>query len=114
MTKMNKQWRLKARPVGEPSAETWDYTETEIPTITDGQLGDDDLAANGVIKDPGGPVIQNGPLPGDAISVPGLTPLATALLSLLMLLAWGGYQHFQPGKRRTASRSVLEGRFHGE
>lgn len=38
MTKMNKQWRLKARPVGEPSAETWDYTETDIPTITDGQL----------------------------------------------------------------------------
>ena len=83
-------------------------------TITDGQLGDDDLTANGVIKDPGGPVIQNGPLPGDAISVPGLTPVATALLSLLMLLAWGGYQHFQPCKRRTASRSVLAGRFHGE
>ena len=83
-------------------------------TITDGQLGDDDLAANGVIKDPGGPVIQNGPLPGDAIAVPGLTPVATALLSLLMLLAWGGYQHFQPNKRRTASRSVLAGRFHGE
>ncbi|WP_261870112.1 NADP-dependent oxidoreductase [Psychrobacter sp. JCM 18901] len=38
MTTINKQWRLKARPVGEPSAETWDYTETEIPTIIDGQL----------------------------------------------------------------------------
>ena len=83
-------------------------------TITDGQLGDDDLTANGVIKDPGGPVIQNGPLPGDAISVPGLTPVATALLSLLMLLAWGGYQYFQPSKRRMASRRVLARRFHGE
>ncbi|MFC3216706.1 choice-of-anchor U domain-containing protein [Comamonas sp. JC664] len=42
-------------------------------TITDGQLGDDDLAANGVIKDPGGPVIQSGPLPADeqAVPVPG-------------------------------------------
>ncbi|WP_201556227.1 NADP-dependent oxidoreductase [Psychrobacter sp. 72-O-c] len=38
MTTMNKQWRLKARPVGEPSADTWDYTESEIPTIKDGQL----------------------------------------------------------------------------
>ena len=35
---INKQWRLKARPVGEPSADTWDYTETEVPTISDGQL----------------------------------------------------------------------------
>ncbi|SNT70007.1 NADP-dependent oxidoreductase [Psychrobacter sp. LV10R520-6] len=38
MTTMNKQWRLKARPVGEPSADTWDYTESEIPTIKEGQL----------------------------------------------------------------------------
>ncbi len=38
MTAINKQWRLKARPVGEPSADTWDYTESEVPTITDGQL----------------------------------------------------------------------------
>ncbi|HAR75560.1 MAG TPA: NADP-dependent oxidoreductase [Psychrobacter sp.] len=38
MTTMNKQWRLKERPVGEPSAETWDYTESELPTISDGKL----------------------------------------------------------------------------
>ena len=38
MTTMNKQWRLKARPIGEPSAETWDYTESELPTISDGEL----------------------------------------------------------------------------
>ena len=38
MTTINKQWRLKARPVGEPSADTWEYTETELPTITDGEL----------------------------------------------------------------------------
>lgn len=35
---INKQWRLKARPVGEPNADTWEYTETKLPTITDGQL----------------------------------------------------------------------------
>ena len=35
---INKQWRLKARPIGEPSADTWEYTETELPTITDGEL----------------------------------------------------------------------------
>lgn len=38
MTTMNKQWRLKARPVGAPSADTWSYTESAVPSITDGQL----------------------------------------------------------------------------
>ena len=38
MTTINKQWRLKQRPVGEPSSETWDYTETEVPTIKDGEI----------------------------------------------------------------------------
>ena len=38
MTTMNKQWRLKQRPVGEPDASTWDYTETEVPTIDDGEI----------------------------------------------------------------------------
>ena len=38
MTTINKQWRLKQRPVGEPSSETWDYTETEVPTINDGEI----------------------------------------------------------------------------
>lgn len=38
MTIKNKQWRLKARPIGEPNADTWDYTESEIPVIKDGQL----------------------------------------------------------------------------
>ena len=38
MTTINKQWRLKQRPVGEPDASTWDYTETEVPTINDGEL----------------------------------------------------------------------------
>ena len=38
MTTINKQWRLKERPIGAPSADTWDYTESELPTITDGEL----------------------------------------------------------------------------
>lgn len=38
MTIMNKQWRLKARPIGEPTADTWQYSETEVPAISDGQL----------------------------------------------------------------------------
>jgi NADPH-dependent curcumin reductase CurA len=37
-TQKNKQWRLKARPFGEPTADTWDFTETEVPNIEDGQL----------------------------------------------------------------------------
>ncbi|MGP5068727.1 NADP-dependent oxidoreductase [Psychrobacter faecalis] len=35
---INKQWRLKARPIGAPSADTWEYTETDLPTIADGEL----------------------------------------------------------------------------
>lgn len=38
MTTTNKQWRLKARPVGEPSADTWDYTESAVPAVKDGEL----------------------------------------------------------------------------
>ena len=38
MTTINKQWRLKTRPVGEPSADTWEYTESELPIISDGEL----------------------------------------------------------------------------
>lgn len=64
-------------------------------TITDGQLGDDDLRANGVIKDPGGPVIQSGPPPGDALTpVPGLGAVGLALLSVLIALgAWLWRRH---------------------
>jgi hypothetical protein len=35
---INKQWRLKARPFGEPNADTWDYTQSEVPSIEAGQL----------------------------------------------------------------------------
>ena len=35
---MNKQWRLKARPIGEPTADTWDFTQTQVPSIENGQL----------------------------------------------------------------------------
>lgn len=87
-------------------------------TITDGQLGDDDLTANGVIKDPGGPVIQSGPLPTDEqaepIPVPGLTPLSTAALSLLLLLGWGVYQRRPTARQKRASRQALTGATHGE
>ncbi|WP_434352566.1 NADP-dependent oxidoreductase [Psychrobacter sp. HD31] len=37
-TLTNKQWRLKQRPVGEPSAETWEFTQAEVPSIKDGQV----------------------------------------------------------------------------
>lgn len=78
-------------------------------TITDGQLGDDDLVANGVIKDPGGPVIQTGPLPNDAqpIPVPTLGALATTLLSLVLLLVGGAWQRRQ-GLRQNGTSVCLQ------
>lgn len=38
MSVISKQWRLKARPFGEPGDDTWDYTESDLPAIQDGQL----------------------------------------------------------------------------
>lgn len=35
---MNKQWKLKSRPVGEPTFENWEFSESEVPTISDGEL----------------------------------------------------------------------------
>jgi len=54
-------------------------------TITDGQLGDDDLAANGTIVDQGGPGT-----PGSAVAVPTLSEWAMLLLAGLVMLAGMG------------------------
>lgn len=54
---------------------------TAIFTITDGQLGDDDLAANGTIVDQGGP----GSSGGGSGNVPTLSEWALTLLAALML-----------------------------
>lgn len=35
---MNKQWKLKSRPVGEPTLENWEFSETAIPNISEGQM----------------------------------------------------------------------------
>ena len=52
-------------------------------TIRDGELGDDDLTVNGVIRDPGGPVIDNG-----VNAIPTLSQWALMLLGgLLGLMA---------------------------
>jgi trimeric autotransporter adhesin len=52
---------------------------TAIFTITDGGLGDDDLAANGTIIDQGGPGI---PIPGP---IPTLSQWVMALLALMLV-----------------------------
>lgn len=76
-------------------------------TITDGQLGDDDLRANGVIKDPGGPVIQSGPLPDDQLTqVPGLGAAGLALLSALLALGAGLRYRPKPGADADAGTSA--------
>jgi trimeric autotransporter adhesin len=59
-------------------------------SITDGQLGDDDLLANGTIVDQGGP--------GTSPPVPALSPAATLALALLLVTL---------GIRRLAPRSRL-------
>jgi len=48
--------------------------------ITDGAMGDDDLAANGAIVDQGGPGV-----PGAAVATPTLSEWAMILMALLML-----------------------------
>lgn len=56
-------------------------SKTITYTIRDGELGDDDLAANGIIRDPGGPSVarKNG-----AIAVPTLDRWALWLLAALL------------------------------
>jgi uncharacterized repeat protein (TIGR01451 family) len=49
-------------------------------SITDGQLGDDDLTANGSLSDQGGPA-ESG---SETISIPALDPRALAILALLI------------------------------
>ena len=49
--------------------------------ITDGQLGDDDLTANGIIVDGGGLTV---PLPVDVNAIPTLGEWALALLTVLL------------------------------
>jgi hypothetical protein len=67
--------------------------------ITDGGLGDDDLAANGIVRDQGGP----GGGPGAAAPVPTLGEWAAAVLASL-LLATGLAAH---RRRRGAARDSL-------
>lgn len=59
-------------------------------TLTDGADGDDDMAANGDITDPGGPVIPMGG-PGGVAGIPTLSEWALVLLSALMALAALGW-----------------------
>ncbi|QIL74307.1 hypothetical protein G7048_27995 (plasmid) [Diaphorobacter sp. HDW4B] len=56
--------------------------------ITDGGLGDDDLKADGIIVDAGGPGVVATTVTPNAVAVPSLSPWALALLA--MFLAWGG------------------------
>ncbi|RRD65772.1 DUF11 domain-containing protein [Comamonadaceae bacterium OH2310_COT-174] len=73
--------------------------------ITDGGLGDDDLAANGRIRDPGGPVIQFGPLPGVGqppqgarpIPIGGVVWLLGAAMGMALLTRW----RWRPERRRS-------------
>ncbi len=38
MTIKNKQWLLKQRPFGEPTSDTWEFSQSDMPSIGDGQL----------------------------------------------------------------------------
>jgi len=59
-------------------------------TLTDGGAGDDDLTANGVIVDPGGPALAA----GDVAAIPTLSEWAMMLLAgIIGLLAFG---HLNP------------------
>ena len=79
-----------ARKIWYPPSNLRISGNTVTYTIRDGALGDDDLQANGVIRDPGGPVIMAGP--ASAPAIPSLDWRAVAVLSALlsMLAVWRG------------------------
>lgn len=69
-------------------------------TIRDGGLGDDDLTANGIIGDPGGPVTGDptpDPTPGGGDSDGNISPIPTlgqgALAGLMVLMLVFGLRH---------------------
>jgi hypothetical protein len=55
-------------------------------SITDGGLGDDDLAANGIVEDQGGPGVPT-PAAFVPVQVPALSEWALLLLATLTLAA---------------------------
>jgi hypothetical protein len=80
-------WKYGPRP-GFPAAQ-WYVLPATITgntatfTVTDGGLGDDDLAANGTIVDQGGPGVP--PVISDLRQVPTLSEWAQLLLALLIM-----------------------------
>ena len=68
---------------------------TAVFTITDGGLGDDDLAANGSVVDQGGPGVGVG-VGGGAAAIPTLSQWMLMLLALL-IVASAARQRFRPG-----------------
>lgn len=61
-------------------------------TIQDGKLGDDDLSVNGIIRDPGGPVIAS------AAAIPTLADWSKWLLIGLAVLVAAGMARRRPGR----------------
>jgi hypothetical protein len=80
--------------------------DTVTLTIVDGGVGDDDLAANSVIVDQGGPGVPG----GGPTTVPTLSEWAMALLALLLVLTARGQAGGRLGRggaqagRRNGSR----------
>lgn len=60
-------------------------------TVADGGLGDDDLTENGVIRDPGGPIVALSGSITESIPVLG-RPMQALLLLLMILVAAFGYR----------------------
>ncbi len=82
----------KYGPTPSNAAATWYILPSTVSgntvtfTITDGALGDDDLAANGTIVDQGGPSVPPAVTATPAVAVPTLHPAMIALLALLLAL----------------------------
>lgn len=68
-----------------PAAQAVFTGNTVTLTIVDGDVGDDDLTANGVIVDAGGPGLLVA-VPGGTVAIPTLSEWALILLSTLMAL----------------------------
>ena len=94
----NAKYYKFGKTADKPTDHWYEYPNARISgnkvvlTLTDGQTGDDDLSANGVIRDPGGVALVNGttgPSTGAATPVPGLGQAGLLLLSgLVGALAW--------------------------
>lgn len=105
----DRSWKYGPTP-GDPTTHWYELPGTIVGdvvtfSITDGELGDSDLIADGTIMDPGGPGVMA--MPVEIIPIPVLMPWGMVVLVMLLVLLtlWHLCQKSVPARRRARRRT---------